>query len=118
MQAAMRKVIEQPVAAGEAVIRQGEPADKFYVITKGTFAVTQTDTVTGESRRLRTLGPDQVFGELGLLNEAPRSATITAESDGIVLAMQARDFLALVGAEGPLRGRLQNLYIGARGASR
>jgi MFS family permease len=118
MQAAMRKVIEQPVTAGEAVIRQGEPADKFYVITKGSFAVTQTDAVTGESRRLRTLGPDQVFGELGLLNEAPRSATITAESDGIVLAMQARDFLALVGAEGPLRGRLQNLYIGARGASR
>jgi MFS family permease len=118
MQAAMGRVTEQAVTAGEAVVSQGEPADKFYVITKGSYAVTQTDPVTGEPRRLRTLGPDQVFGELGLLNEAPRSATITAESDVVVLVMEGRDFLALVGAEGPLRGRLQSLYAGARSVTR
>ena len=59
-----------------------------------------------------------MFGELGLLNAAPRSATIAAETDGIVLAMEGRDFLALVGAEGPLRGRLQSLYVGARTVTR
>ncbi len=118
MQTAMRAVTERPVAAGEPVVRQGEPADKFYVITKGSFAVSQTDEATGETRHLRTIGPDEVFGELGLLNEAPRSATITAESDGVVLAMDGHDFLALVGAEGPLRGRLQTLYAGARTVTR
>lgn len=118
LQAAMRSVVETPVAAGGAVVRQGEPADKFYVITKGSFAVTQADPATGETRQLRTLGPDEVFGELGLLNEAPRSASVTAETDGVVLAMEGRDFLALVGAEGPLRGRLQGLYTGARTVTR
>lgn len=118
MQAAMRRVTERPVAAGEAVVRQGEPADRFYVITKGSFSVSQEDPETGEHRQIRTLGPDQVFGELGLLNESPRSASVTAESDGVVLAMEARDFLALVGAEGPLRGRLQSLYVGARTVTR
>lgn len=110
LQAAMRNVTETPVGAGHDVVRQGEPADDFYVITSGTFAVTQADAATGAKRMLRTLGPDEVFGELGLLNEAPRSASVTAETDGVVLAMKGRDFLALVGAEGPLRGRLLGLY--------
>ena len=118
LQAAMRGVVERPVVAGEAVVTQGEPADTFYIITKGTFAVSQADAATGTPRQLRTLGPDEVFGELGLLNEAPRSASVSAETDGVVLAMEGRVFLALVGAEGPLRGRLQGLYAGARTVTR
>jgi MFS family permease len=113
LQSAMRKVAERPVAAGEAVVRQGEPADTFYIITKGEFAVSRAETPGSEPTLLRTLGPDEVFGELGLLNQAPRSATVAAETDGVVLAMKAEDFLALVGAEGSLRGRLLGLYAGA-----
>ena len=114
MEAAMRHVTEVDVAAGEAVVRQGEPADRFYIVESGTFNVSRAE-VPGESERLlRTLGSDAVFGELGLLNQAPRSATVTATTDGKVLAMEGRDFLALVGAGGPLRGRLLGLYGGAR----
>lgn len=118
LQVAMHKVIEVPVSAGEAVVRQGEPADRFYIIEAGTFTVTQTPAAGGAPVVLRQLGPDDVFGELGLLNRTPRTATVSADTDGIVLALGADDFLALVGAGGPLRGRLTGLYGGAGQASR
>ena len=118
LQSAMRRVTETPIAAGDAVIRQGEPADTFYIIEKGDFVVTRSAEPGAEPERIRTLGPDDVFGELGLLSSAPRSATVTAETDGVVLAMDARDFLALVGADGSLRGRLAGLYGGTRSLSR
>ncbi len=110
LEAAMRHVIEVPVTAGQVVITQGEPADRFYIIESGAYTVTQAQEPGAAPVVLRQLGPDQVFGELGLLNQAPRSATITADSDGLLLALEGADFLALVGAGGPLRGRLEGLY--------
>ena len=79
--------------------------------------MTQAASSGGEPAVLRTLGPDEVFGELGLLNQTPRTATVTAETDGLLLALGRDDFLALVGAAGPLRGRLLGLY-GGRSATR
>jgi MFS family permease len=115
MDSAMRRVTEIPVATGEAVVTQGETADRFYIIESGTFTVTQVPEGGGQPTILRELGPDQVFGEIGLLNRSPRTATVTATSDGKVLAMAGDDFLELVGASGPLRGRLLGLYAGAGG---
>jgi MFS family permease len=118
LQAAMHKVVEVPVTAGEAVVRQGEPADRFYIIENGTFTVTQEPTPGAAPVVLRQLGPDDVFGELGLLNRTPRTATVTADTDGVLLALGANDFLTLVGAGGPLRGRLTGLYVGVGAGSR
>ena len=115
LEAALRRVVELPVKAGEAVVRQGETADRFYIIESGAFRVTQAPPTGGEPALLRTLGPDEVFGELGLLNRTPRTATVTAETDGLLLALERDDFLALVGAAGPLRGRLLGLYGGPTG---
>jgi MFS family permease len=110
LEAALERLTAVPVAAGEVVIRQGDPADRFYIVQEGTFRVTQTDP-TGETRVLRELGPDTVFGELGLLSGAPRSATVTAMTAGTLLALDGPDFLELVGrGGGPLRRRLLELY--------
>jgi MFS family permease len=117
LEAALHRVVEVPVAAGEVIVRQGDPADRFFIIEAGSFTVTQARSPGETPVVLRTLGPDEVFGELGLLNRAPRSATVTADVDGVLLALSGDDFLALVGASGPLRGRLLGLYAGA-GAGR
>ncbi len=114
VEAALRRVVEVPVTGGEPVVRQGDPADRFYIIESGSFTVTQAGP-SGEPVVLRQLGPDDVFGELGLLNQTPRTATVTASTDGLLLALERDDFLALVGAGGPLRGRLLGLYSGATG---
>ena len=111
LERALGRLVEMPVVASQAVVTEGEPADRFYIIESGTFQVSQADGQAPDGRRLiRTLGPDDVFGELGLLNGAPRSATVTAETDGVLLALDRRDFLALVGRTATLRGRLLGLY--------
>lgn len=117
MEAAVARLEPIDVPTGSVVVREGDPADRFFIIESGRFAVDQIDE-TGELRRLRELGPDQVFGELGLLNRAPRSATVSALSEGRVLALGGTDFLALVGAGPGLSVRLMELYQGTRGSRR
>lgn len=113
LEAALARVREAPVSAGQVVIRQGDPADRFYMIESGSFVVTQDAAPGAPSSVLRRLGANDVFGEIGLLRESPRTATVTAETDGLLLELDGADFLELVGAGGPLRSRLLGLYAGA-----
>lgn len=113
LETAARRLAPVEVRAGDVVIRQGEPADRFYLIETGTYAVDQADPAGGAPRRLRVMGPDEVFGELGLMHGAPRSATVTAVSDGRLFALDGPAFLELLGA-GPAESNwLQERYGGS-----
>jgi CRP-like cAMP-binding protein len=101
------------VPAGEAIIRQGEAADRFYVILGGSVDVSQTGAPGEVARHLRSLGADDAFGELGLLTGAPRSATVTAKTPVRLLALDATAFLDLVTAGPELAPRLLALHRGA-----
>ena len=109
LEAALDRLVPIPVAAGQAVVRQGEAADRFYIIESGKFVVTQ-EAADGSTREVRTLAADDVFGELGLLRGAPRRATVTATTEGLVLALDGPTFLAMVSGAANIRGRLLNLY--------
>ena len=61
----------------EAIIRQGEPGDAFFVIEEGEVIVERT-AADGKSTELARLGPGEYFGEMALLNNDPRNATVTA----------------------------------------
>mgnify|MGYP006268553571 CR=1 FL=1 len=65
-------------SAGQPVFRQGDRPDAFYVVRQGRVVVEDVDPETGNTRILRTLSRGDSFGELGLLDMAPRSATIRA----------------------------------------
>ena len=65
-------------ARGQPVVRQGDRPDAFYVVRRGTLQVVEEDPDAGEERVLRTLGRGDSFGELGLLQGAPRAATVRA----------------------------------------
>ncbi len=105
------------VAPGEAIIRQGDVADRFYVILSGTVEVSQAEQPGQAARHLRRMGADEVFGELGLLTGAPRSATVTAETPVRLLALDAPAFLDLVTAGPELAPRLLALHRGAPAGS-
>ena len=102
------------VPAGTVVLRQGDPPDRFAVIVDGSFAVTRSEAPGQEERPLRTLGLDEVFGEIGLLTGVPRTATVTATTDGRLLELDGDDFLELVAAGPGLASRFLDLHSGSR----
>jgi hypothetical protein len=80
--------VEAP--AGAAVVREGDPGDLFYAIAGGELEVTQ------KGRSLRRLGRGDVFGEIALLQEIPRTATVTALSPAHLYSLEKEPFLAAV----------------------
>ena len=111
LEAAARRLATVPIAAGERVIREGDDADRFYLVDSGTLRVTQAGG-PGETV-LRELGPGDVFGEIGLLRAIPRTASVTALTPGVLYALDAEAFGDLVGSGPGLSSRLLDLYRGA-----
>jgi MFS family permease len=110
LELAIQRLQAVSVTAGTVVIREGDVADRFYIIESGRFTVDQMDPGTQMPHRLRVMGPDEVFGELGLMHGAPRSATVTAETDGRLLALDGPDFLELLNAGPEVSGRMLERY--------
>lgn len=112
LEVAARQLVAVPIEEGEAVVREGERADRFYVIDSGTVRVSQTGP-NGEAVVIRDLGPGDVFGEIGLLRGVPRTATVTTTSATVLYALDAAAFGDLVGSGPGLSTRLLDLYRGA-----
>lgn len=85
---------------GDAVTTEGQGGVGFFVIEDGEARV----TVGGEDRR--TLGPGDYFGEVALLTDSPRTATITAETDLRCYGMTSWDFKPLVETHGSIAWKL------------
>ena len=79
--------------AGEVVCREGEAAGRFFVVEEGSFVVT-TDSGAGP-RVVGRLGPGEFFGEIALLDDTGRIATVTAESNATLWALSAAEFRAV-----------------------
>ena len=83
----------QRVSAGEALIRQGETSDAMYVVVTGRFR-TVVKGPDGVDVAVRETGPFNTLGELGLLAELPRSATVLALRDSEVIRLGRDAFRA------------------------
>ena len=76
--------------AGEVIFNQGEAASEFFVIQSG-----KVDIRLG-NRQLGTLGDNDIFGEMALIDTAPRSATAVAATDVKIVPVGEKQFLFLV----------------------
>jgi CRP-like cAMP-binding protein len=99
------------LSAGDVVIREGDPGDALFVVARGTV-----QAVKG-SAKLRAMGPGEVFGELALLDGAPRAATVVAETEAQLLRIPRAEFEALLDespelARGVIRTLIQHLRGG------
>jgi SulP family sulfate permease len=75
-------------AAGELLCRQDDPADEVYFIESGRVAIDLAIS-NGETRRLRTLGPKTVLGEMGLYRSANRSANVVVLEPSVIFRLTA-----------------------------
>ena len=94
---------ELTVNQGSDLTTEGGSGREFFVIVDGKARVTRS------GKEVATLGPGDFFGELALLDKAPRNATVTAETPLDVLVLEQRSFTALI-AEVPSIAR--KLMIG------
>jgi MFS family permease len=94
------------VATGDVVVREGDESDRFYVIESGLVRVTAAD-----GHLLREEGPGEYFGEIGLLRDVARTATITASEDTVLLALDRDEFLAAVTGHGEARRLAEDVVV-------
>jgi CRP/FNR family cyclic AMP-dependent transcriptional regulator len=78
------------VSAGSVVFEEGDSGQEMYGVVDGEVELRLGD------RTLRTLGPDDVFGEMALIDESTRSATAVASKDSVLAVIDKHRFLFLV----------------------
>ena len=82
------------VDAGEVVVRQGGPADKFFIVVDGELEVVRDED--GEESQVATVGAGELFGEIAIMRDTPRGATLKATKPATLLAMERDTFRDLV----------------------
>jgi len=87
---------ERKYSAGSTLIKQGDTGVGLYVITNGTVRITRATDPDRAETDLGTAGPGSVLGEMSLLDDLPRSATVTAVNDVIALLLPVWEFRTIL----------------------
>jgi len=90
LQQVARRAEDVRVDAGKVLVREGAAGAEFFVIVEGNADVTR------RGEKVATLGPGQFFGDLALLDRAPRNATVTAATPMELVVLGQREFAALI----------------------
>ena len=98
-----QQLIRLEVPAGDTVIREGEEGDRFYVVETGRVSA----SFQGEF--LSAAGPGDPFGEIALLRDVPRTATVVADEPSVLLALERDDFLNAVTGNSEVSSRADDL---------
>ena len=94
------------VAAGDTVVRQGERGQEYFAIVSGTLVV----SIDGAD--IQELGRGDGFGEIALVRDVPRSATVRAHTDSVLLAVDRDPFLTATTGHAPTGERASKIVIG------
>lgn len=91
------RFVRERYTDGEVIIRQGDPADRFFIVYSGRAEIVHED-LRGNVTTLEMRLPGEYFGEIGLFKNRPRTATVRAPMGGEVevLALGRADFQELI----------------------
>jgi CRP-like cAMP-binding protein len=90
LQLVARRAEDVHVPAGKVLVNEGETGHEFFVILDGNARVTR------HGKRVATIGPGAAFGELALLDKAPRNATVIAETPMELVVLGQREFAGII----------------------
>ena len=111
----MQSITAEP---GEVIVREGGPADKFFIVVEGGVEVVRGE---GAGETVTRLGPGNFFGEVAILRDTPRAATVTAVEPTRLLALERDAFRDLVAQALGTTGDFDQLLrerMGALGSGR
>ncbi len=98
-----RRTVLVNFIAGDVIMREGDRGDRFYVIDTGEVSVTH------EGRELRRETKGEFFGEIALVRDVPRTATVTAVTDVTLRALERDDFLAALDGNSEVRSATDDI---------
>jgi MFS family permease len=98
-----RRLHSRSVSAGEVVFLQGDEGDRYWVIERGSVTVSVDGVETAR------LGPGEGFGEIALIRDVPRMATITVIEDAELLGLDREDFIPAVTGHGEASEQAERL---------
>lgn len=98
------KLQPRPIQQGDVLIEQGEAGDAFFLVGDGAFEV-----LNREGAAIASLGPGDHFGEVALLRAVPRTATVRAKTDALVLELDKQSFLSAIAMDLALSTRIEAL---------
>ena len=87
---------DRSFSKGDVIFKEGDSSDFAYIIKNGKVDITKQITGTKETFKIATLGTGEVFGEMGIVSEKPRSATVTAINDVTVSEISYEDFMGIL----------------------
>jgi len=90
-----KKVISKKLARDDVLMRKGEMGDSLFMIHRGSMKIVTEDSI-GRELVINECGPGETIGEMGLLDQAPRSAGAVALEDTEVFELKQDDFLELL----------------------
>jgi MFS family permease len=112
LEAMAQALHREDYSPGSTIVRQGEPADDFFVVVSGQLDVLSSGESGASASRVNTLSNDDYFGEIGLLERIPRTATVRARTDCTVYRIPGDAFLDAVNRQPAVSGTLLDGVVG------
>jgi ATP-binding cassette subfamily B protein len=108
LEALASRFVCERVSAGQVIFREEDPSELFYVIARGRVAVTRRGRSEGdEVIKVADMSVGDEFGEMGLLNDSPRNATVTAKTDCLLLTLTRNHFFDLLKDSPEVRAQIE-----------
>jgi MFS family permease len=89
------RLVPMRLDAGTMIVREGDAGDRFYIVAEGEVEISE------QGKSISVLGAGGYFGEIALLRDVPRTATVTAKTSVVLYALDREDFLAAVTSHAP-----------------
>jgi len=97
----------RPFRKGEALIKEGEPGDAFYIISRGRVGVFKSRLFM--KTRVATRTPGEYIGEMALVEDSPRTATVIADEDGEAFRIYRKSFSSILMKNSAIAGLIREV---------